>query len=308
MFKFATETIINSNVDSSGSTRFVGDTKSFTIKRLGTFLKDNVSVIYHTAHQDSAKSKVTVDLSGLTAGDIYRVHIYVKLSGSNNSFFSNDLVFKGKPFDIEFIAGTGNATTVANLVSKYKIADNDYEMLVIKADSADVLSIEGNDQYMLLTKVDIEHFVESAGTTGEFEVVGGMGNGTKVTVVTTAKEGLGNPEQLMKNLRLPTAANTRWNHIGSDEDINKDGKYDQYVLYYTVDRGMMGGQVIGEKVTSITQHTFWVESAVKSAFDTAIKAMGAKYIDTTGDSDVINEVGDIDGNGGTAVTMDDSVI
>lgn len=304
MFKFSTETIINSNVDSSGVARFEGSAKELSIKRLGKFLKENIKVIYHTSQKDSTKSKVTVDLSGLTTGDVYRVKVYIRLSGSNNSYFSNDFVFKGKPFVFEFIAGTGNATKVANLVKKYKITDNDYQLLNVTAQTADILALEGSDQYMVLSQVDLEHYVAQTDTTaGEFVKIDEIG-GTKVTVVTTASEGVGNPEQLIKNNRLPTAANTRWTHLNPDEEINKAGKYDQYVIYYIVDRGIMGSNVVGQSVTSITQHTLWVEHSAKAAFDAALTAVGAKYVDTAGDSDVINEEGDLGGSGGTE---DDSV-
>jgi hypothetical protein len=52
----------------------------------------------------------------------------------------------------------------------------------------------------------------------------------------------------MKDLRLPTAANTRWTAIAKDDMPVFGGHYNEYVIKMCVNRGIMGGDAVGEVV------------------------------------------------------------
>ena len=61
------------------------------------------------------------------ASGVFRIAMYIRLSGNQNSYYSNDFVFKGKPLYIEFEKKTGDsaaqlATKVANQIKKYQRA------------------------------------------------------------------------------------------------------------------------------------------------------------------------------------------
>jgi hypothetical protein len=81
------------------------------IKRDFKFLKDNVEAIYKRAATDPVLGQLTIDLSNATAPTtadrVFRVALYIKLSGSQNSYYANNLLFKGKPFYIEFLWKVG---------------------------------------------------------------------------------------------------------------------------------------------------------------------------------------------------------
>lgn len=51
-------------------------------------------------------------------------------------------------------------------------------------------------------------------------------------------------------------------------------KYNQYTIYYKVDRGLFGGAALGQQVTSMTTHVFYVLESISDAFETMIKKLG----------------------------------
>jgi hypothetical protein len=87
-------------------------------------------------------------------------------------------------------------------------------------------------------------------------------------------EGFGTFRQITKDLRLPTAANTRWNRIALDETPMPHGKYTEYIIKYCVNRGIMGSDAVGEVTKSLTNHVFYVESAVIDEWEQALEDAG----------------------------------
>ena len=104
MFKWTNTLIVNSNLDSSGKPKWSAQAEdtgsgvvgSFEFKRVNKFLKPNVVAIYKKEASDPVLGKVTFTMSNQGVGN-YRVALYIRLSGSQNSYYSNDFVFKGKP-------------------------------------------------------------------------------------------------------------------------------------------------------------------------------------------------------------------
>ena len=102
MFKWTNTLIVNSNLDSSGKAKWSaqpadtasGVEGSFEFKRVNKFLKPNVVHIYKRAASDPVLGKVTFTMDNQGVGN-YRVALYIRLSGSQNSYYSNDFVFKG---------------------------------------------------------------------------------------------------------------------------------------------------------------------------------------------------------------------
>ena len=78
----------------------------------------------------------------------------------------------------------------------------------------------------------------------------------------------------MRNLRLPTAEQTRWNALYQDDRPMVGATYTQYTLEYCENRGILGGDAVGEETKSVTTHVFFVNQAVKDQFEAALTAAG----------------------------------
>lgn len=275
MFQFTSTTVINTNKDlTTGLDRYTADANAFSVKRVGKFKKDNVVAIYKRVASAPKKAKITFTIpsvEGLTAGN-YRIALYIRLSGSNNSYYSNDMVFKGKPLYIEFLVKQGDtAENIAALIVKNakKYLTMIYETKLLEVSNSEaVVTIEAVDEYQRFAKAELQKFNENAGLQtlkgymGEFQAIA-----PAATVVEAGKEGFGTYTQILKDLRVPTAANTRWNRIAQDESPIPGAEYNQYTVVYCTDRGIMGGDAVGMPVKSQTTHVFYVKKDLVTEFE-----------------------------------------
>lgn len=300
MFQFTTTTIVNSLQDYNfPANNLITEVKEgntvvgIHIKRDFKFLKDNIEAIFKRAASDPVLAQAKIDLTAVTAPTVdttYRIAIYIRLSGSQNSYYANDFVFKGKPFYIEFLWRAGEtAAQVAKKVIKvaktYQQMVYEYQLLNI-TENAGVITIKGTDEYQTLTKVDLEKFDENEGPWQEGGHVGAFipvdtldtesiyHTGDVVTLEQQAKEGFGTYRNMIKDYRLPTAANTRWNKIIQDETPIVGAKYNQYTIIQCVNRGIMGGDAVGEVAKSKTTHVFFVKQDLATAFETELAKIG----------------------------------
>jgi hypothetical protein len=300
MFQFTTTTILNSLQDYNDSSKnLIGEVKDgatvigIHIKRDFKFLAANVEAIYKRAAYDPEMAQATIDLTEVTApveDTTFRIAVYIRLSGSQNSYYANDFVFKGKPFYIEFLWRVGEtaanvAKKVIKVAKKYQQMVYEYQLLDI-TESAGVVTIKGTDEYQTLTKVDLEKFDVNAGPwqdgghVGEFIPVDTLDEesvyhtGDVVTLVKQAKQGFGTYRNMIKDYRLPTAANTRWTKIIHDETPVVGAKYNQYTIVQCVNRGIMGGDAVGEVAKSKTTHVFFVKQDLATAFEAELAKIG----------------------------------
>ena len=301
MFQFTTTNVINANVDYTTnlplwSTQVEGedDTKggtysvsSLNIKRHLNFKKPNVVSITKAEHTDSKNGKVTLDLSTLNAtadGGTFRIAMYIRLAMSKqNSYYSNDLVFKGKPLYIEFVwkkdqTADEVAEQVAKNVKKYFLTVYDKPIVKVTNTGNNVV-IECTDEYQRFTKVDIEKYVASDEPyQGGYEVVVSAKEETDSDYDGTNKieqgvEGFGTYSWILHNLRLPTGNRLKLGAINQDEAPILGAKYDQYIVRYCVNRGIMGGDAVGEVTKSLTTHVFFVNTDISAEFETALKVI-----------------------------------
>lgn len=267
MFNFTTTTLINS------SDKWLPKlTDELKIKFDHIHLKKaNTLAIYHQAKVDAKVDEVSVTLPTGTANDNYRLKIYITLDDNNNSYYSNDMVYKGKPLYIEF-AGDATVDTLSKMAKKYQLLVMEKPILEFGG-SAKALTIKAVDPHQRISECVVEKFDNTKGA------VAGVGNlGMYVTTskgtITHGTVGRGTYEQILKNLRLPTAANTRFTSPNANEMPIPGESYDQYTVYYCVNRGIMGGDAVGETVKSRTCHVFFVAQSVKTAFETELKKIG----------------------------------
>lgn len=293
MFKWTNTLIVNSNLDSSGKAKWSaqpedtgsGVVGSFEFKRVNKFLKPNVVHIYKRAASDPVLGKVTFTMDNQGVGN-YRVALYIRLSGSQNSYYSNDFVFKGKPLMYEFAVKDASATAAdiakeaARVIEKIQTIYGDHW---IKASANDNnLVIEGMDEYQLFTKAEIQKFDPTLNTAlvgGEFVTIATAlptddPDYDGVNTIVKSKEGFGTYWMILKDLRLPTLEARRFAALNEEELPVAGAKYNQYTIYYCKERGIMGGDAVGEVTKSMTTHVFYVKKDLAADFEAALGNIG----------------------------------
>lgn len=291
MFKYSVTSVINTIKDYTtdlplfeglgGETQTDGTVLEdrLKIKRGLEFKKSNVQAIYHRGYRAAVNPeyKVALDTVAATPG-IYRISLYVTLSGSQDERYANTRVLKGKPIFVEFevTAKENTAALVADKVvaitKKYLQMVYEDKIINIVKDSTTGIIIKGISGEQRFSKVALEKWENNDWTVLD-ESINGV-PGTKITVTAIGDNGFGTYRNIIKDLRLPTAANTRWTHIAQDEIPVVGGIYDQYTIVYCVHRGVLGSDAVGDDVTSVTEHVFYVKSDVKSVWETALSKLG----------------------------------
>lgn len=295
MFQFTTTTVINSAKDYTNPSveLFKGNSKYFDVKRVNRFKVKNIRSVYKQDPVAQSNAKATIDMSKVktvlttskaTKGT-FRVEIYVHLAQSNNNpLYSNTWVVKGRPWTFEFSAtSTEDAGAIVDkvikMINKFKLFTMDTEQLKATKEGTK-LALTAQDPYQIFSKVELQYFDPNIGTTtgcctprGEYAPVENYGV-TDVTTITPGNEGFGTFEWIMRNLRLPTAEQTRWNALYQDDRPMVGATYTQYTLEYCGNRGILGGDAVGEETKSVTTHVFFVNQAVKTQFEAALSAAG----------------------------------
>ena len=121
--------------------------------------------------------------------------------------------------------------------------------------SGTYITIEATDEYQRFRFVNIEKFdADAYHGMGEYNVVRSLDDLTEADsnaeVTATAegyfqgKEGFGTYPFLLHNLRLPTYARNRWLALNQDETPIVGAKYNQYTIYYCVNRGILGDNAV----------------------------------------------------------------
>lgn len=310
MFQFTTTNVINSDKDlTTGKDLYVVKDDTLMIKRVANFKKENISAIYKAAAQEAENAKVTIDLSGIfaTENDVLRLNIYIGLTqASQDSRYSNDMIYKGKPFSVDFVWKTDAATTAENLVKTIKKYDVLVygEKLLNASNSGNCITIEATNEYQRFRKVDIDKYEKSTTeypysgtytTLKSLDSIDTKKSNAEVSATAegyfSGKEGFGTYSFLLHNLRLPTSARTRAFGINQDETPIVGAKYDQYTIHYCAERGPLGLNAVGDTVKSTTTHVFYVLSTLSDSFKKALDQVGSVEdvktgevtTDTTGD-------------------------
>lgn len=291
MFKYSVTSVINTINDyATGLPLFeglVGEAQAdgtvledrLKIRRGLEFKKSNVQAVYHRGYRAAVNPeyKVALDTVAATPG-IYRISLYVTLSGSQDERYANTRVLKGKPIFVEFevTAKENTAALVADKViaitKKYLQMVYEDKIINIVKDSTTGIIIKGISGEQRFSKVALEKWENNDWTVVD-ESINGVA-GTKITVTAIGDNGFGTYRNIIKDLRLPTAANTRWTRIVQDETPVLGGMYDQYTIVYCVHRGVLGSDAVGNDVTSITEHVFYVKSDVKVDWEAALAKLG----------------------------------
>lgn len=138
------------------------------------------------------------------------------------------------------------------------------------------------DEYQLFTKAEIQKFNPDLNTAlvgGEFVTIATAlpaddpDHDGQNTIV-KSKEGFGTYWMILKDLRLPTLEARRFAALNEEELPVAGAKYNQYTIYYCKERGIMGGDAVGEVTKSMTTHVFYVKEDLATDFETALSNIG----------------------------------
>ena len=319
MFSFTTQTVFNTVVPTTeDAIREKSAPKGYNLitktsakgpeVRIGNtrFNKADVLDIQFKNHSKENLAKVEFDLADVITlvtaenKDVqegnYRVALYIGLSqNSQDAFYSNAYVYKGKPLYIEFPI-TANDTAESAAKRLVKIA-NRYMLFIVQekviniSEDGGKVTFEAINGYQIFKKAVIEKYDPSAkqidccNNIGDFiEVMRGVpvtymvdpatGDvivGDKVldfdglrdledneVAIEPGLEAFGDYNWIIHNLRLPTAANTGFWAVTKNEMPVPGGNYVQFIIRMCVDRDGIAGQVVGNRATSVTTHVLYV--------------------------------------------------
>lgn len=90
---------------------------------------------------------------------------------------------------------------------------------------------------------------------------------TKTWLTTKNVLPVGTGAWIIENLRYPTGVNTAYVGPNADETVDPKGEYTQYAFEYAVRKRGIGGQgAVGQALTSVTHHVFYVKGNADTKF------------------------------------------
>lgn len=305
---FQTQTIINSNLDpdssklngkgtdntylfKSGETNIDGESvDALKIKRDFVFVKGCVKAIRKRAGYEAVPCKATIDFSDSTllaalkaggAKTYCRLDIYLGVEGAEPYIYSTPWVQKGMPFWIEFTVkntdeGTTIAKNVADMLKKNHVFLCDKDLINVSVNGSKLV-LEGATEYQRFRKIEISTFDaydDYAEKVAELDPTND--SATDIKLDERGKNSFGTYSQIIKDLRLPTAANYQWTRIRQVETPIVGAIYNQYIVEYEAPATNDGLHAVGQRMTSHTTHVFWVKNdpTLISAWEGALNTIG----------------------------------
>lgn len=289
MFNWTNVTVINSGTDTlSGLPKFSGESGKFKVARINAFDTNCVTSLYKRAGYASVKSTATftTPTAPSTSGavDFYRISLFMKLVGSQDSSMATaGTIYKSKPMHIEFKVENGqSASTIAdNMVKAVRYYQQNMYPYIKAEKVSNALKITTCDEFEVFNSAVLEKLVVN--TTSVYpEDINNFVKVSSATIV-NGKPGFGTYTHILHNLRLPTIENTRYGSQNEEEMPIMGGIYTQYTLEYKKNRHLMGGgSAVGQDITSITTHVFYVLSTLVSSFETALSDAGLSISEELG--------------------------
>lgn len=342
MFNFTTQTILNTVVKTTeADVRSKSAPKGYNIVttsgthgpevRIGNirFNATNVLDIQIKNHTVENLAKVEFGIAQVIAlvtagakdvqeGD-YRIALYLGLCmNSQDSFYANDFVYKGKPLYIEFHIGPNDdaeavAKRIVKIANRYMLFIAQEKILDVSEDSGKVAFTAVNG-YQIIKKAVIQKYdpnakqIDCCNNNGDFVTIMTGVPVTYTTDPTTGEvtlgdktldfdglrdlednevaiepglEAFGDYNWMIHNLRLPTLANTSFWAPTKLEMPVVGGTYTQFIVRLCVERDGIAGEVVGQRAKSVTTHVFYVldQGTNVATFKTTLAALGTAKTD-----------------------------
>ena len=314
---FQTQTIINSNLDpDSGNAGkevklFAVAENALRIKRDFVFAKDDargkVMAIRKAEGYEAEPCVATIDFSAIAEiqpsaeepKKYCRLDIYLGVEGAEPFIYATPWVQKGMPFWVEFTVTEKNkgaiAEVVAEMIKKNHLFLVDKDLLHVEAEG-NVLTLTGATEYQRFRNVEVRTFAATddyAELVGELAKIkdGKVAEGEAICEVERGKNAFGTYSQIVKDLRLPTAANYQWSHIRQVETPIVGAIYNQYIIEYCAPSTNEGLGAVGARLESHTTHVFWVKNDAEliAEWEEALAAIGFEAGSVEGQSEVEEE-------------------
>lgn len=288
---FQTCTIVNSlkDADSKGKDLFSiepvlengKETTALKIKRDFLFIKEYIQDIRSAEGYEPKACEATIDFSGLMGSlkakeNTYcRLDVYVKYEGAEPFYGANPLhIQKGIPFWIEFtVRPNDTAEKVAENIEKQIKKDHpfliDKDIINVEREGSK-LTLSGATEYQRFETINVSKFGLAD---NDAELVAELGE-EGIELVERGLNGFGTYSHIVKDLRLPTAANYQWTHIRQAETPIIDAIYNQYIIEYCAPASNEGTQFVGHRGLSHTTHVFWVKQDLVSEWEAALAEVG----------------------------------
>ena len=295
MYQFTTTTVINSNLDSNGTTaKFSGSAAGFNVTRVNSFKADKIVSVYKRAYSAGVKEVAYVTIPTVEAGKVVRLNMNIKLSQQTKSEYASIYLDFQKPVIVEVIATGTAATDAAALVAQIKDLKDRFGVSYITAAivSGAQISLTATDNNQRFASVKVEKEIASTNSIIQPEYQD-VTNGT-FTIHAKGKIGFGDDEYMIRSIMIPNTENTRYFGINKEERPIIGENYTEFVIRYAIEKTGDDGIYSGAK--SITTHVFYVKSGLVSSFETELakaKAIvtigGAGSIIISGTSSLANE-------------------
>lgn len=288
---FQTCTIVNSlkDADSKGKDLFSiepvlengKETTALKIKRDFLFIKEYIQDIRSAEGYEPKACEATIDFSELMdslkaeENTYCRLDVYVKYEGAEPFYGANPLhIQKGIPFWIEFtVRPNDTAEKVAENIEKQIKKDHpfliDKDIINVEREGSK-LTLSGATEYQRFETINVSKFGLAD---NDAELVAELGE-EGIELVERGLNGFGTYSHIVKDLRLPTAANYQWTHIRQAETPIIDAIYNQYIIEYCAPASNEGTQFVGHRGLSHTTHVFWVKQDLVSEWEAALAEVG----------------------------------
>lgn len=269
MFDFWKEVVINAaEIDGLPRVSVEGDV--LRVLRCADYAKDGIvnGVIYKTMPQDEVKAKITVAAEAPAAGNVLRLMLDLRLVGKADSDFAQPWSVFKKPVIVE-------SASVEGLLKNLKaIVPADYAY--IKINGAEVECANG---HMVIREAKID----------EIDVNGAVVKSTAL-IASEGKPAVGTGEWILENLRFPTNQNLRYAALNADEMPIRGAKYVQFAFEYAVpNRGLHGQGTVGQEMTSVTHHVFYVREDLTDVIAAFESLSGIVTPVVAGESEILAE-------------------
>lgn len=265
-----------SGVDASGTKEAM-----FRVLRCADYVKSCVkdSKIYKTFGRKGSVAQAEFDLTSIasTPGQ-YRILMDISLEGRYYSDYKYPWSEFHKLIMAEFevttdMSGAADKAAKAAVKALKAYVPSDYKYAVsMKAESGKV-KVLCTDPYQVIKSAKIQKVEESGCYDGcsDKEYV----DSAVVAVITKNVAPFATGEWLTENLRFPTYPNLRYASANEDERPIPGATYVQYAFeYVSPRRGLTGQGTVGQSLTSVTHHVFYVLDSLATAFDEAISKIG----------------------------------
>lgn len=246
---FQTETIVNSQ-------DLILKEGKFGVKFGPNFEDAVIKRIQKTAGSEAVPHKFTITLpAAADTVKYYSLNLVVNMLGAEPFIYSNAMAKKYIPLNVEFSIkpnATKIAEAVADVIKKNQLFVIGNPILNVKVES-EKLVIETAEEFQRIKKCELLDITDETAP---------VAAGTITESETKPADAFGTYSYLVKNLRLPTVENLRWN--AKSEMPVVGAIYDQYIFEVEAPAGNGGLHAVGQRMNSHTIHSFWVKNDLEA--------------------------------------------